>query len=152
MAASFFFAVVVFQFLAVETLDAEIITHMDHEAHQVHGKSGDISDGEVRNVLLAVGGDVDHSLGTVTYASKCLMDDMLVAHFVVKDGDETYTLIVIPQKIDRDLPFQTERWRGVIMPHPTGSLAVIASTQTKSTPNFLQIAKRYGASIKRTTI
>ena len=152
MAASFFFAVVLFQWSPAETLDEEIITHLDHEAHQVHGNSGDISEDEVRNVLFAVGGDIDHSLGSVTYASICLIDDMLVAHFVVKDGKETYTLIVMPQEIDENVPFQTMRWRGLIVPHPTGSLAVIASTQTESVPDFLQAANRYGASIKRATI
>ena len=152
MAASCFFAVVLFQWSPAETLDDEIVTHLDHEAHQVHGNSGELSEGEVRNVLFAVGGDIDHSLGTVTYASICLMDDMLVAHFVVKDGKDTYTLIVMPQEIDENLPFQTGRWRGLIVPHPTGSLAVIASTRTESIPDFLQLAKHYGASIKRVTI
>jgi Protein of unknown function (DUF3379) len=152
LAASFFFAVALFQFSPADTLDDEIVAHMDNEVHQVHGKSGDISESAVRAVLLAVGGDIDHPLGTVTYASKCLMDDMLVAHFVVKDGEDTYTLILIPEEINDDLPFLTERWRGMVTPHPTGSLAVIASTQSLPAPDFLRLAKRYGSAIKRTTI
>jgi hypothetical protein len=41
MAASFLLAIFVFQLAPVDALEDEIITHMDHEAHQVHGKSGD---------------------------------------------------------------------------------------------------------------
>jgi hypothetical protein len=152
LAASFLIAITLIPFLPTQTLDAEIITHLDHEAHQVHGKSGDIDNGEVANVLLAAGGEINDSLGTVTYASKCMMDDQLIAHFVVKNGNETYTLMLIPEEIDNIIPFQSERWHGLIVPHAAGSLAVIASRQTGSSVDFLQLAERYSTAIKRSSI
>ena len=122
------------------------------EYEQVHDLPGDISEDEVRKVLYAVRGDVDSTLGKVTFASICLVNYQLAAHFVVEDGDERYTLMIIPKEIDHQLPFQNDRWRGVIIPHATGSLAIIASVQSEFTPDLLRVAKRYGDSIKRITI
>lgn len=152
MAASFFMAVFVFQMTPADSLDDDIVKHLDHEAHQVHGKSGDISSAEVRTVLYAIGGDIDDSLGKVTYASKCYMNEQLVAHFVVENGGEPYTLIVIPAETRRELSFQSGRWHGVIMPHPTGSLAIVTSAQAESTPGLSGLAKHYGEFIKRRLI
>ena len=152
MAASFFMAVFVFQMTPADSLDDDIVKHLDHEAHQVHGKSGDISSAEVRTVLYAIGGDIDDSLGKVTYASKCYMNEQLVAHFVVENGGEPYTLIVIPTKTKRELSFHSDRWRGVIMPHSTGSLAIITSAQEGSTRGLSRIAKHYGGFIKQRPI
>lgn len=152
MAASFFMAIFVFQLSTAESLDEEIITHLDHEAHQVHGKFGDIGSVEVRKVLYAVGGDIDDSLGKVTYASKCYMDEQLVAHFVVENDGKPYTLIVIPRESKRQYSFRSEHWHGVITPHATGSLAVITSAQAESTPDLLRIAKHYSDSIKQRSI
>jgi hypothetical protein len=160
MAASFFMAVFVFQMTPADSLDDDIIQHLDHEAHQVHGKSGDISSAEVRTVLYAIdgdldggiNGDIDESFGKVTYASKCYMNGQLVAHFVVENGGEPYTLIVIPAETRRELSFQSDRWHGVIVPHPTGSLAIIASARADSTPSLSGIAKHYGEFIKRRAI
>tara|TARA_B100001964_G_scaffold31219_1_gene32449 strand:- start:1829 stop:2530 length:702 start_codon:yes stop_codon:yes gene_type:complete len=152
LAASFLVAITMMPFLPMQSLDAEIITHLDHEVHQVHGKSGDIGSGEVRNVLLAVSGETNGSLGTVTYASKCLMNGQLVAHFVVENGGETYTLMLIPEKIDSPLPFQSERWQGLVIPHSVGSLAIIATRQAESSLDFLRLAEQYSQSINHSTI
>jgi hypothetical protein len=168
MAASFFVAVFVFQMTPADSLDDDIVEHLDHEAHQIHGRSGDISSAEVRTVLYAINGDLNddlndnlsddlradlaESFGKVTYASKCYMNEQLVAHFVVENGGEPYTLIVIPTKIRRELSFQNDRWHGVITPHPTGSLAIITSARAESTPALSAIAKHYGEFIRRRTI
>jgi hypothetical protein len=160
MAASFFMAVFVFQMTPADSLDDDIVKHLDHEAHQVHGKSGDISSVEVRTVLYAIGGDlvgeidgqIDDSLGKVTYASNCYMNEQLVAHFVVENGGEPYTLIVIPTETRRELSFQSDRWDGVITPHPTGSLAIISSAQAQATASLSGMAKHYSEFIKRRPI
>ena len=150
LAASFLLAVIVYQFLPRETLADDIFSHMEYE--QVHDLPGDISEDEVRKVLYSVRGDADTTLGKVTFASVCFVNDRLAAHFVVEDGDERYTLMIIPKEIDRQQPFQNDRWRGVIIPHPTGSLAIISGVQSEFTPDLLRVAERYGDSIKRITI
>ncbi len=152
MAASFFMAVFIFQMMPADSLHADIVEHLDHEAHQVHGKFGDISTAEVRNVLYAIGGDIDNSLGKVTYASKCYMNEQLVAHFVVENDGQPYTLIIIPRESKHQLSFQSGRWHGVIMPHATGSLAVVAGAGADSTSDLLRMAKHYSESIKQRPI
>ncbi len=149
LAASFFLAVVVYQFQTDPAMGAEIITHLEEEAHQVHGRSGDISESEIRQVLFAVGGDIDTSLGKVTYASRCLMDGRLVAHFVVENGEDRYTVIVIPDGIDRQQSFRNGKWQGLITPHATGSLAVIASSGTPSAMHLSQAMNRYRHAIRK---
>lgn len=149
LAASFLLAVILYQFLP-GTLEEDIFSHMEYE--QVHDLPGDISEEEVRKVLYAVRGDVDSTLGKVTFASICFVNNQLAAHFVVEDGDERYTLMIIPEEIDHQLPFQNDRWRGLIIPHATGSLAIIAGVQSEFTPDLLRVAERYGDSIKRITI
>jgi hypothetical protein len=152
MAASFFLAIIVYQVPIDAALGDEIITHLEHEAHQVHGNSGDISTPEIQQVLYAVDGELDSTLGKITYASKCLMGDQLVAHFVVEDGGVPYTLIIIPTEIDRQQLFKNELWRGLITPHETGSLAVVANAETDPEVNLHTIAERYGNAIKQTKI
>ncbi len=153
MAASFFLAIFIFQLSPADALDDEIITHLDNEAHQVHGKTGDIGVPEIRSVLLAIGGDLDQPIGKVTYASKCLMDGQLVAHFVVENSGNPYTLIVIPQSSKRQLVFEDEHWKGIITPHATGTIAIVAHVQAGDiTPELQRLSQRYGRSIKRATI
>jgi hypothetical protein len=160
MAASFFMAVFIFQMTPADSLDDDIVEHLDHEAHQVHGKSGDISTAEVRTVLYAIDGDLNddlnddlaESFGKVTYASKCYMNEQLVAHFVVESHGQPYTLILIPTKVRRETSFQSDRWHGVITPHATGSLAIITSARAEPTPGLSAIAKHYGEFIKQRAI
>ncbi len=153
MAASFFLVIFIFQLSPVDALDDEIITHLDNEAHQVHGKTGNIAEPEIRRVLLAVGGDLHKPIGKVTYASECLMDGQLVAHFVVENSGNPYTLIVIPQSSKKQITFKDKNWRGIITPHATGTIAVIAHTGEKEMAIDLQkLSQRYERSIKRVTI
>lgn len=154
MAASLFIAVFLFQLYPAEALDNDIILHLDHEAHGVHGKSGDITLADVKTVLFAVGGSIDDSLGLgkVTYASECYIGDKLVAHFVVENGGDPYTLIIVPTQRERQLVFQSERWYGVITPHATGSLALIATARTESATKVKSLAKHYGEAIKQLPI
>jgi hypothetical protein len=80
------------------------------------------------------------------------MNEQLVAHFVVENGGEPYTLIVIPTETRRELSFQSDRWDGVITPHPTGSLAIISSAQAQATASLSGMAKHYSEFIKRRPI
>ena len=66
MAASFFMAVFVFQMTPADSLDDDIVEHLDHETHQVHGKPGDISSTEVRTVLHAIDGDLNDAIRQYT--------------------------------------------------------------------------------------
>lgn len=152
MAASFFLAIIIYQVPTNAAIGEEIISHLEHEAHQVHGKSGDINSLEAQQILTVVDAELASSLGKTTYASKCLMGDQLVAHFVVEDGGVAYTLIVIPTEIDQTQSFKSEHWHGLITPHAIGTLAVIANTDTDPTADLSRVAARYGSVIKRSTI
>ncbi len=47
---------------AMQMLDDDIVEHLDHEAHQIHGRSGDISSAEIRTALYAIDGDLSDDL------------------------------------------------------------------------------------------
>ena len=130
MAASFLLAVFIVQLIPLpggSALQADIINHMEKDAHQVHGKSGSVDEAFVRYVLDAVGGELTQPIGNVTYASTCVIDGQLVAHLVVEQGNETYTLLVMPQSPERPEEFTSGRWQGTILPDDNGSIAVISS-------------------------
>ncbi|MFP6807494.1 MAG: DUF3379 family protein [Pseudomonadales bacterium] len=105
---------------------------------------------QIVKVLNLVGGDLALPLGKVTYASKCYIKDQLIAHFVVENDGEAYTLILIPEASIEQLAFENDRWRGLITPHETGILAVIASAD--SSPNLLEVSEHYSRTIKRLSI
>ena len=147
VAASFLVALILVFQIPGEPLEADILTHLEHEAHQVHGKAGSIDNDRVQQVLGAVGSNLVHQLGNVTYASTCVIDDKLVAHLVVEYEQQTYTLLVLPVTPNGNRPFADTRWIGVIDDTAVGTFAVITESQATSSDSLKAAYAHFDASI-----
>lgn len=149
-AASVLVGVLLVLTLDPPALEDDVIAHMEYQAHQVHGTTGDLADDYVKEVLDVVNGVQAGELGKVAYASPCKIDKQLIAHLVVERDGETFSLFVMPQELKYEHQFSTERWRGTIAPHGNGSLAVIANAT--SSADIASAANYFGKSIQRHTI
>ncbi len=156
-AASFFIATLAFLFVTGESLDAQVIGHMEHEANWIHAQSDEISTDEVRSVLRSVGGDTNVPFDSVTFASKCPMGERWIAHFVIVEDDVPYTVILVPDEIHARIPvtqvFRSDLWQGIIKPHALGNLVVVmaarqSTSYSRTTNTIAHLANRYAKSIE----
>lgn len=129
MAASFLIAA----FLGIQAtntvaIDAELVAHIETEAQAVHSKHGAVSEPRVRQVLNSIDVDGNSNFGKVIFASTCILDGELIAHFVIEEAGQQYTVMLIPSsRVDEEMAFGTHRWRGLISPHKLGSIAVVGN-------------------------
>ena len=128
-----------------------LLTHVEHipaafyqEAHTP------LSNAAIEQVLETI--NAKGQLKNVVYASICPVDGGTAAHLVVKNGNEQYTIMVIPDKaIGQRYEISNDAWRGYVTPHGEGSLAVITSfDQPNAIANLDALGKQYEAAIYHT--
>ncbi len=153
MAASFFLAgiLIAYQLTFIDPIEKILVQHLEMEEAAVHSMMMPVQQPQIRQVLNSINLDSTTSLENVVFAKTCIIQGELVAHFVIKDGNNEFTVVLIPQKIvDEVLEFGDENWRGVIEPHQSGSsMAVLASAQDSANFDSMHtLIKRLSRSIK----
>ena len=128
LAASIFaISVVVYQYRLPEEIMEPLLAHAQHQAHEFYGaEHSPISNDKLKALMATL--KVEGSLENVVYAAVCPVDGEQALHLVIKDGEDQYTVMLIPDRspskvfvVDNDV------WRGYISPHPAGALAVLAA-------------------------
>ncbi len=147
VAASLFVAILLVFQVPNDTMADSIVTHLEHEAHQVHGRAGQIGSGKVTEVLGSIGLSMKQPLGNVTYASICVIDDRLVAHLVVEYRNKTYTLLALPIAPGEAGTISDERWVGVIANEGVVTFAVVTETATSSQESLQSAYTHFNQSI-----
>lgn len=137
-----------------QRFDQAVLAHIENEVDVVRDMTQPgappIEESMVRKVLQQVQADSRNPLTNVVFAENCIIDGKLIAHFVVEDANTQYTVILVPwQDLDQEISIASEQWRGVIMPHETGSLAVIANAGQRDADSVNRIINRYRQSITR---
>ncbi len=131
IAASFLLAgiFILYQVSIPASIDAALVEHIKEEQHIVFARSTLLEDAQIKQVLNSINLNMDGSFGKVTFAANCLIDGEMVGHFVVEQGDASYTLFVVPGENGGELvEFESDDWHGIISPHRSGSsLAVISN-------------------------
>jgi hypothetical protein len=135
IAASFFAALILgASFLTTSNSNLEAAPMLAHAAHQPHEFYGDehipIAGDELEAMMKRL--NLSASIGNVVYAAICPIDGERAAHLVIKDGEDQYTVMLLPEHSPSKMyTVDDELWRGYISPHPAGALAVLAGANDK---------------------
>lgn len=128
-----------------------LLTHVEHiPAEFYQAAHTPLSNADIEEVLESIG--AESQLENVVYASICPVGDGTAAHLVVKNGQEQYTIMVIPDKaIGERYEISNDSWRGYVTPHGDGALAVMTSfDQPHAIANLDAFGKQYEAAIFHT--
>lgn len=81
----------------------------------------------VAEALRVVGLGLEVPLESVTFASQCIIRGKLAGHLVVRQGESApVTVFLIPASMVTERKrFRENAWRGVLVPAPTGTIAVL---------------------------
>jgi hypothetical protein len=111
-----------------DSLAAEIVTHVEGEPDSWH-QTQPVPAEKLDAVLRKSGVKLGSGMGPVVYASGCWFRGHFVPHVVVttKDGPVT-VMILIHEHIKATQPFNEDGFSGLLVPAPTGSVAVLSRT------------------------
>ncbi|MBL4679525.1 MAG: DUF3379 family protein [Pseudomonadales bacterium] len=145
MAASFFAIVSVsYQFYQDTPLAEPVLAHINHKPHEFYGaEHRAIGNEQLQSVLDRFG--IETNIENVVYAAVCPVDGDEVAHIVIKDGKDQYTVMLLPQySPTKTYDIDDGMWRGYISPHPAGAIAVIAdSNHTHAVARLKEVKGKY---------
>lgn len=89
----------------------------------------------VTGVLSRAGIHMNGSMDDITYARACPFRGEMVAHLVVRGQDGPVTVLLLPHvHVSQPTHFSEQGFDGVILPHGSGSIAVIANNPTPMMP------------------
>jgi hypothetical protein len=109
-----------------ESLEAEILAHIDHEPGALQVTDEAISNQRFTDVVNASVGTLDRNVGLISYANSCVIHGHRVPHLVIQGKRGPVTLILLPdEEIDVARTFTGERVNGVLIPHGGGSIAIV---------------------------
>ncbi len=153
LAASFFAVVVGLAALSIGAQPAmagNLLSHVEHERPSSNRREPNRD--HVQQVFYSVRSQASNIPGQVLYASNCTIDGKLVAHLIVREGDRDYTVILVPDEmVARSHHIQNKHLKGMIVPHPLGSLAVITD-ESSAADGIENVANQYGQAIEGLTI
>jgi hypothetical protein len=111
-----------------DSLAAEIVTHVEGEPDSWH-QTQPVPAEKLDAVLRKSGVKLGSGMEPVVYASGCWFRGHFVPHVVVttKDGPVT-VMILIHEHIKATQPFNEDGFSGLLVPAPTGSVAVLSRT------------------------
>ncbi len=126
-------------------LGQEVITHIEHEPQALLSRA-EVPELRLAATLADLGMTLDGDIGRVTYAGLCEIGPVLGAHLVVAGEHGPITIIVLPEKtVQRVREFESDRYRGILLPAGRGSIAVVAEYPQLVTPT----AQRIGGALRR---
>jgi len=89
----------------------------------------------VTGVLSRAGIRMNGSMDDITYARACPFRGAMVAHLVVRGQDGPVSVILLPHiHVSQPTHFSAQGFDGVILPHGSGSIAIIANNPTPMMP------------------
>ena len=152
IAASFLLAgmFAVYQISTPTSIERALVEHIEEEQHIVFARSMLLEDSQIKQVLNSIDLNADDSFGRVTFAANCIIDDEMVGHFVVEQGDASYTLFVVPGEDGGKLiEFESDDWHGIVAPHRSGSRLAVVSNNGNSDDKevMMSIVTRVGRAV-----
>jgi hypothetical protein len=113
-----------------ESLEAEILAHLDHEPGALTVTNVAVSDERLSSVVNPSVGTMDRNVGLISYAQSCVINGKTVPHLVIQGENGPITLLLMPDEmIDVARTFMGERVNGVLIPHGGGSIAIIGGNE-----------------------
>ena len=113
-----------------ESLEAEILAHLEHEPGALRITDEAVPDTRFSSVVNASVGTMDRDVGLISYAQSCVINGKTVPHLVLQGENGPITLLLMPDEmIDVARTFMGERVNGVLIPHGSGSIAIIGENE-----------------------
>lgn len=113
-----------------ESLEAEILAHLDHEPGALRVTDVAVSEERFSRVVNSGVGTMDRNVGLISYAQSCVINGRTVPHLVMQGEHGPITLLLMPDEtIDVARTFMGERVTGVLIPHGGGSIAIIGGNE-----------------------
>ena len=113
-----------------ESLEAEILAHLDHEPGALTVTNVAVTDERLSSVVNPSVGTMDRGVGLISYAQSCVINGKTVPHLVIQGENGPITLLLMPDEmIDVARTFMGERVNGVLIPHGGGSIAIIGGNE-----------------------
>ena len=107
---------------------SRIIARIDHEPYGLRVTDLAISDQLLQGVVPDDVAEIDRSVGLVTYAQSCEINDNDVPHLVVQGEFGPVTILLMPEeRVAEASTFDGENINGIILPVGDGSIAIVGS-------------------------
>ena len=111
-----------------ETLQDEVLAHLDHEPASLRVTDIPVSDERLQRALPATVAVIDRDRSLVTYANPCIINGHKVPHLVIQGQTGPVTILLMPEERVADaIPLEGENVHGMILPAGDGSIAIIAN-------------------------
>lgn len=112
------------------SLANEILAHLDHEPGAFRETVNPVADARFSRVVNPDIGTMDRSVGLITYAQSCVINGKTVPHLVLQGENGPITLLLMPDEmVDMARTFTGQGVNGVIIPHGSGSIAIIGENE-----------------------
>jgi hypothetical protein len=111
-----------------DTLAAEVVKHVEGEPGSWH-KTQPVAAYELDAVLRKSGVKLGPEMPSVVYASSCFFRGRYVPHLVVMTQEGPVTVMILEnEKVPKAQQFNEDGYSGLLVPAPTGSVAVLSRT------------------------
>lgn len=111
-----------------ETLEEEVLAHLDHEPAALRVTDAPVSDNRLQRALPATVAVFDRSAALITYANPCVINGHKVPHLVIQGEYGPVTILLMPEEqVAEAVTLDGENVHGVILPVGDGSIAIIGS-------------------------
>jgi hypothetical protein len=111
-----------------DTLAAEVVKHVEGEPDSWH-ETQPVATDELNAVLRKSGVKLGPGMPAVVYASSCMFRGRYVPHLVVATQDGPVTVMILEnEKVSKAQQFNEDGYSGMLVPAPTGSVAVLSRT------------------------
>ena len=114
-------------FETYETLEEEVLAHLDHEPAALRVTDEPVSDERLQRALPAAVAVFDRSEALITYANPCVINGHKVPHLVIQGQYGPVTILLMPEEpVDAPVALEDETNHGVILQVGGGSIAIVA--------------------------
>ena len=115
-------------FTTYETLEQEVLAHLDHEPAALRVTTTPVSDDRLRRALPSNVAVFDRNRSLITYANPCVINGHAVPHLVIQGQHGPVTILLMPEeRVAATIPLEGEHVHGMIVPVGEGSIAIIAN-------------------------
>ena len=115
--------------LQAESLQDQILAHMDHDSSGIVVTSTPVPDQRLSAVVPGNIARMDHSAGLITFARSCPINGKSVPHLVIQGESGPVTILLMPEEFVAEASSITgENISGIILPVGKGSIAIIGNS------------------------
>ena len=127
-------------FATYETLEEEVLAHLDHEPAALRVTDTPVSDERLQRALPASVAVFDRSEALITYANPCVINGHRVPHLVIQGQYGPVTILLMPEEpVAAATTLDGENVHGVILPVGDGSIAIIGTRNEPLEPIRQQV-------------